>query len=136
MVPHADGRPAFPPTYRYVDSYLATVSRCEALRPDLMLTAHYPTMDAEAAMDFLARSRGFVEKTDTVVLDELDAAGAPGLRLQELLARANPRLGSWPSEGTEGALAFPIVGHLERQLALDRIHGWQAEDGYRVRSNR
>jgi len=136
MVPHADGRPAFPPTYRYVDSYLATISRCEALRPDLLLTAHYPTMDAEAAMDFLARSRGFVEKTDTVVLDELDAAGAPGLRLQELLARANPRLGSWPSEGTEGALAFPIVGHLERQLALDRIHGWQAEDGYRVRSNR
>jgi glyoxylase-like metal-dependent hydrolase (beta-lactamase superfamily II) len=136
MVPHADGRPAFPPTYRYVDSYLATISRCEAVSPDLLLTAHYPTMDAGAAMDFLARSRGFVEKTDTVVLDELDAAGAPGLRLQELLARANPRLGSWPSEGTEGALAFPIVGHLERQLALDRIHGWQAEDGYRVRSNR
>ena len=136
MVPHADGRPAFPPTYRYVDSYLATISRCEALRPALLLTAHYPTMDADAATEFLASSRGFVEKVDGVVLDELAAAGTRGLRLQELLGRANPRLGSWPSEGTEGALAFPVVGHLERLLALGRITGWHAEDGYRVRSHR
>ncbi len=136
MVPHADGRPAFPPTYRYVDSYLASISRCEALRPALLLTAHYPTMRREGAAEFLARSRGFVDKVDAVITEELDAAGAPGLRLQELLARANPRLGSWPSEGTEGALAFPVVGHLERLLSLGRITAWQAADGYRVRSNR
>jgi glyoxylase-like metal-dependent hydrolase (beta-lactamase superfamily II) len=134
MVPHADGRPAFPPTYRYVDSYLATISRCEALRPEVLLTAHYPTMPSEAASEFLARSRMFVEKVDEVVLDELDGAGASGLSLHELLLRANPRLGSWPSEGTEVALAFPVVGHLERQLALGRISGWQSEDGYRIRS--
>jgi len=136
MVPHADGRPAFPPTYRYVDSYLATISRCEALRPELLLTAHYPTMGADAATEFLARSRGFVEKVDAVVLDELDAAGPRGLTLHDLLTRASPRLGSWPSEGTEVALAFPVVGHLERLLALGRMNGWQADDGYRVRSNR
>jgi glyoxylase-like metal-dependent hydrolase (beta-lactamase superfamily II) len=136
MVTHADGRPAFPPTYRYVDSYLATIDRCESLRPELLLTAHYPTMRADGATEFLARSRGFVEKVDAVVLDELDAAGARGLSLHELLARANPRLGSWPSEGTEVALAFPVVGHLERLLGLGRIKAWQAEDGYRVRSNR
>jgi glyoxylase-like metal-dependent hydrolase (beta-lactamase superfamily II) len=134
MVPHADGRPAFPPTYRYVDSYLATIGRCEALRPELLLTAHYPTMQAEAAADFLARSRGFVEKVEQVVLDELDAAGAHGLSLQELLTRANQQLGSWPVEGTDGALAFPVVGHLERLLVLGRVRAWQAEDGYRVRS--
>lgn len=134
MVPHADGRPAFPPTYRYVDSYLATISRCEALRPELLLTAHYPTMQAEAAADFLARSRGFVEKVEQVVLDELDAAGAQGLSLQELLTRANQKLGSWPSEGTDGALAFPVVGHLERLLALGRVRAWRADDAYRIRS--
>jgi glyoxylase-like metal-dependent hydrolase (beta-lactamase superfamily II) len=136
MVPHADGRPAFPPTYRYVDSYLATISRCEALRPALLLTAHYPTMEADAAAEFLARSRGFVEKVDAVVVDELDAAGPRGLTLHELLARANPRLGTWPSKGTEVALAFPVVGHLERLLALGRIDAWRAGDGYRVRSHR
>ena len=103
---------------------------------ELLLTAHYPTMRGDAAPEFLARSRGFVEKVDAVVVDELDAAGSLGLRLQQLLPRANPRLGSWPSEGTEGALAFPVVGHLERLLALGRITAWQATDGYRVRSNR
>jgi glyoxylase-like metal-dependent hydrolase (beta-lactamase superfamily II) len=135
MVPHADGRPAFPPTYRFVDSYLGTISRCESLRPALLLTGHYPTMPGDAATEFLARSRGFVERVDAVVRDELAAAGAGGLTLHELLARANPRLGSWPSHGTEGALAFPVVGHLERLLALGRITAWQAENGYRVRSN-
>jgi len=133
-VPHADGRPAFPPTYRYVDSYLASIGRCESLRPELLLTAHYPTMDADAAGDFLARSRAFVEKTDAVVLGELDTAGAGGLSLRELLTKANPRLGSWPAEGTEVALAFPVVGHLERLLANGRALGWQAENGYRIRS--
>jgi glyoxylase-like metal-dependent hydrolase (beta-lactamase superfamily II) len=136
MVTHADGRPAFPPTYRYVDSYLATIDRCESLRPELLLTAHYPTMPSDAASDFLARSRMFVEKVDEVVLDELDRAGATGLTLHDLLARANPRLGSWPSEGTEVALAFPVVGHLERQLALSRIHAWRSDNGYRIRSGR
>jgi glyoxylase-like metal-dependent hydrolase (beta-lactamase superfamily II) len=136
MVPHADGRPAFPPTYRYVESYLATISRCESLGPELLLTAHYPTMPSDAAREFLARSRMFVEKVEEVILDELRRAGARGLNLQELLARANPRLGSWPSEGTEGALAFPVVGHLERLLALGHITAWKAGDGYRVRSSR
>ena len=136
MVPHADGRPAFPPTYRYVESYLATIGRCEALRPEVLLTAHYPTMPSDAASDFLARSRMFVEKVDEVVLDELDRAGGIGLTLHDLLARANPRLGSWPSEGTEVALAFPVVGHLERHLALGRIQAWRSENGYRIRSAR
>jgi glyoxylase-like metal-dependent hydrolase (beta-lactamase superfamily II) len=134
MVPHADGRPAFPPTYRYVDSYLATIGLCEALRPELLLTAHYPTMRADAATEFLARSRGFVEKVEGVILDELAEAGSSGLTLQELLAKANPRLGTWPAEGTAVALAFPVVGHLERLMALGRITGWLAHEGYRVRN--
>jgi hypothetical protein len=93
-------------------------------------------MEGDAAAEFLARSRGFVEKVDAVVVDELDAAGPRGLTLHELLARANPRLGTWPSKGTEVALAFPVVGHLERLLALGRIDAWRAGDGYRVRSHR
>jgi glyoxylase-like metal-dependent hydrolase (beta-lactamase superfamily II) len=135
-VRNADGRPAFPPTYRYVDSYLATISRCEALRPELLLTGHYPTMKAAAACEFFALSRGFVEKVDEVVLDEIDAAGDRGLTLQELLVRANPRLGDWPAQGTEVALAFPVVGHLERLLAHGRVTAWPAEDGYRIKSSR
>ena len=128
-----DNSPAFPPTYRYVDSYLASISRCEALRPELLLTGHYPTMTSAAASEFFGLSRAFVEKVDEVILDEIADAGEGGLTLQELLPRANPRLGDWPAQGTEVALAFPVVGHLERLLAHGRITAWAASDGYRTR---
>jgi glyoxylase-like metal-dependent hydrolase (beta-lactamase superfamily II) len=134
-VREADGTPAFPPTYRYVDSYLATIGRCEALRAELLLTAHYPTMDAAAGNEFLALSRAFVEKVDEVILDEIDAAGDRGLTLQELLSAANPRLGDWPAQGTDVALAYPVVGHLERLLDHGRLSAWRAEDGHRIKSS-
>jgi glyoxylase-like metal-dependent hydrolase (beta-lactamase superfamily II) len=132
-VRQADGKPAFPPTYRYVDSYLGTIGRCEAISPDLLLTGHYPTMDAEGAREFFAVSRAFVERVDDVVFGEIGAAGDRGLSLHELLRQANPKLGDWPMEGTEVALAFPVVGHLERMLAHGRITGARERGAYRVK---
>ncbi|MGH3705837.1 MAG: MBL fold metallo-hydrolase [Agromyces sp.] len=109
----ADGTPAFPPTYRYVDDYLATVARLEGLDRGLLLTAHYPTMHTDASRAFLARSREFVERLDQLVTDALTAAPA-GSTFAELLAQLNSVAGRWPVAGTEGALAFPVAGHLER----------------------
>lgn len=120
-VRNADGSPAFPPTYRYVDSYLSAVDRLASLRPQLLLTAHYPSMASGEALDFLAASRNFAERVEQVVRDEISEAGSRGLTLPELLARANPRLGRWPQEGTETALAYPVVGHVERLLALGQL---------------
>jgi glyoxylase-like metal-dependent hydrolase (beta-lactamase superfamily II) len=128
-----DGKPAFPPTYRFVDSYLATIGRCEAIDPKLLLTGHYPTMDATGAAEFFAVSRAFVERVDDVVFGQLDAAGERGLSLHELLKKSNPKLGNWPMAGTEVALAFPVVGHLERMLAHGRITGALEGGAYRVK---
>jgi glyoxylase-like metal-dependent hydrolase (beta-lactamase superfamily II) len=127
-----DGKPAFPPTYRFVDSYLGTIGRCEAINPKLLLTGHYPMMDAAGAAEFFAVSRAFVERVDEVVFGEIEAAGDRGVSLDELLHRANPKLGDWPMEGTEVALAFPVVGHLERMLAYARINGARHGGEYRV----
>lgn len=109
----ADGTPAFPPTYRYVDDYLATIARLEAAKHELLLTAHYPQFEGAAAAGFLAESEAFVMKLDALVIDALSAE----LTLAELLAELNPVAGAWPVEGTAGALAFPVVGHLERLVA-------------------
>ena len=128
-----DGKPLFPPTYRYVGSYLQTIGRCEAIGPDVLLTGHYPTMNAEAAREFFAVSRVFVERVDEVVFNEVRRAARSGLTLPELLSRVNPKLGEWPMTGTEVALAFPVVGHLERMLEYGRIKGSREEDGYRIR---
>lgn len=108
----ADGSPAFPPTYRHVDDYLATIDRLAAAGHHRLVTAHYPLFVGDEARDFLDRSRAFVDRLDGLVLAAL--RNSAGLTLAELLAAINPQAGDWPSEGTQGALAFPVVGHLER----------------------
>lgn len=122
----ADGTPAFPPTYRYVDDYLATIDLLERRADPLLLTAHYPAFEGSAAAAFLAESREFVLRLDSLVADALEAGPST---LAELLAAVNPIAGRWPVEGTEGALAFPVVGHLERMVATGTARRAGERDG-------
>ncbi|NYF16548.1 glyoxylase-like metal-dependent hydrolase (beta-lactamase superfamily II) [Microbacterium sp. AK009] len=130
-VKHADGTTAFPPTYRYVDDYLTTIARLEEKNRELLLTAHYPTMRGTDASKFLAVSRRFAERLDQQVLEVLTAA-TDGLTFAELLSLLNPSVGDWPVDGTEGALAFPVAGHLERHLVAGRIRRTGARGGVAV----
>ena len=114
------GMPAFPPTYRYVDEYLATIDTMLGLGRGTLLTAHYPTFSGQAATDFLTASRDFVLRLDALVVSALENV-VDGLTLEELLALLNPLAGDWPQSGTEGALAFPVVGHLERLRETGRV---------------
>lgn len=115
----ATGEAAFPPTYRYVAAYRATIAELAALRPAALLTAHYPTMVGDDATGFLHASRHFT----TTVEDAVRRSLTSGRRtLVDLLPEVNAEVASWPTTGTDGALAFPVVGHLEdlwsRQLVV------------------
>jgi hypothetical protein len=127
-VPLADGSPAFPPTYRYVADYLATIDRIGQLAPERIITAHYGTFTGAQAADFLRTSREFVERLEDRVLADLRRHGPSSLAA--VLTRINPIAGEWPAEGTEGALAFPVVGHLEdleaRGLVAEEAGQWTA----------
>lgn len=114
-----DGTPVFAPTYRYVDEYLATISRLESANHELLLTAHYPTMRGDEARAFLAESRDFVERLDALLWDALPTE--EGVSLHELLETLNPVAGPWPNEGTASTLAYPVVGHLERFEAAGTV---------------
>lgn len=107
----ADGSPAFPPTYRFVDEYLSTLERLESAGRESLLTAHYPALTGTASRDFLAESRAFVARLDHLVVSELSGESRT---LAELIEILNPIAGDWPESGTAKALAFPVVGHLER----------------------
>ena len=61
----ADGRPAFPPTYRNLRPYHATVATLQELRPEWLLTAHEPVMDAAASGAFRKLSRSFTDRFDS-----------------------------------------------------------------------
>ncbi len=128
-VPLADGSPAFPPTYRHVADYRATIDRLAGLNPARLVTAHYGTFTGADVGRFLAETRAFTERLEELVLDDLRRHGPTAL--PGMLARLNPLAGDWPVAGTAGALAFPVVGHLEdleaRGLAKEEEHtGWTA----------
>jgi glyoxylase-like metal-dependent hydrolase (beta-lactamase superfamily II) len=115
----ADGSPAFPPTYRYVDDYLATIERLRLANHDRLLTAHEPEKRGEQASQFLKDSKAFVDRLDSLVIDALSSSRE--MTLADLLAELNPLAGQWPQNGTEGMLAFPVVGHLERFISSGTV---------------
>src|SRR5215475_9154519 len=73
----ADGSPAFPPTYRYVDTYLATVQRLQAMQPDQLATAHYPVFRGLDATEFLGETRAFADQANAALRKELAGATEP-----------------------------------------------------------
>ena len=95
----ADGRPAFPPTYRKPAPYLESVAAVEALAPEWLLTAHEPPMQGTEAAAFLERSRAFALNLERLASDEL-ASSAEGLTTWQLIEVLAPRVGSW--DGARG----------------------------------
>jgi glyoxylase-like metal-dependent hydrolase (beta-lactamase superfamily II) len=107
-----EGEPAFPPTYRYVDTYLASLQRFQGMAIDILLTSHYPINQGPAVAEFLAESRAFSERVDEALRQELKSAATPRTT-RELIASLSPRLGRWPDSASQ-FLVFPLIGHLER----------------------
>jgi glyoxylase-like metal-dependent hydrolase (beta-lactamase superfamily II) len=111
-VPTADGRPAFPPTYRDVDPYLESIAQLRALDADLVLTAHYPVYEGERAGAFLEESEAYTELVDAVIGARLATAEGP-LTTLELVRAAGEDLGPWGAAALDYAI-FPVTGNLER----------------------
>lgn len=105
-----DGAPAFPPTYRYVDSYRASIQRLQGLPIDTLLTSHYAVQTGPDVAAFLAESRAYADRVEATLRAELAQADAPRT-MRDLIAALGPRLGDW-ADAT--LLAYPLAGHLER----------------------
>jgi glyoxylase-like metal-dependent hydrolase (beta-lactamase superfamily II) len=121
----ADGSPAFPPTYRYVDTYLATVQWLQAIGPARLLTAHYPVCTGADVAEFLGETRAFVDRADAALREELAAATEP-VTMKALTERLGPRLGQWPAEAHQ-FLSQPLLGHLERLERFGFVHRSRAD---------
>jgi glyoxylase-like metal-dependent hydrolase (beta-lactamase superfamily II) len=111
-VPLKDGSPAFPPTYRYVDTYEASIGILEARRPGLLLTSHYAIARGPEVADFLGLTRAFAAKVEQTLRDALAASPAPQTLL-ELCTALSGTLGRWPATSA-AFLTYPLLGHLER----------------------
>ncbi len=126
-VPTADGAPAFPPTYRDTDPYLASIEVFRALQPELLLTAHYPVYEGPAATEFLDASAAYTQRLDDAITAALRKAGT-GLTSIDLIRRIAPGVGTW-SPAAADYLIFPVTGNLERMTRRGLVRETPAADG-------
>jgi len=112
-VPTATGEPAFPPTYRDTDPYLASIEAFRALDADLLLTAHYPVYEGDGVEEFLALSADYTGRLDAAIAGTL---GRTPLTTLEIIRAIAPCVGEWNEHAAE-YLIFPVTGNLERMVA-------------------
>lgn len=110
-VPTADGRAAFPPTYRDTAAYVDTIRRLGEYDAELLLTAHYPVYEGAAVRAFLDESLAYTDRVDAAI--ERVLATGEALTSLELIRKAAADLGPWPEAAAE-YLIFPVTGNLER----------------------
>ncbi len=111
-----DGSPAFPPTYRFVDTYVASMNRLAGMQAKLLLTSHYPIYRDAQVGEFLAESRAYVDRVDQALIAAIRNAATPPT-LRELTQQLGPSLGEWP-RAADIYLWNPFIGHLERLVQL------------------
>lgn len=123
----ANGDPAFPPTYRFVEAYRSTIRLLKGYQPSEILTSHYPRYVGQAAIDFLDLSLNYTDLVEKICLEVISAAKRP-VGMMELIESAHERMGPWPDPAYK-YLAYPVLGHLEILLGYKRIQASKDENG-------
>ena len=93
-----EGSRLLPPRYFDATGYQNTLRTLHSMRPGHLLTAHYPPMQGEEALDFLKRSLDFTGQVHRVVGEGLKDGITD---LWELTKHADGRLGPYPEFMTE-----------------------------------
>ncbi|TAM71165.1 MAG: MBL fold metallo-hydrolase [Microbacteriaceae bacterium] len=126
-VPLDDGTPAFPPTYRFVEAYRATIRMLKGRQPAGLLPAHYPPYFGQDGVDFLDLSLGFTDLVESVTLDTLSESPSV-LSLREIIERSHARLGSWEAPAYD-YLSYAVLGHLEVLEQYRKVTRTRRADG-------
>ena len=121
----ANGAPAFPPTYRFVNAYVSTIQRLQAAPIETLLTSHYQVKRGAEVREFLAESLAFVNRLDTAVQQVIQSAGG-AISMKHVLDRLDGNVGGWPSSANS-LLIYPVAGHVERLLESGLIQAAQSE---------
>lgn len=106
-----DWSPALPPTYCYVDTYLATIDRLLTLEIDTYTPSHWPVQRGPEVAAFLSESRNYCLHVEQSLLDL--AHERPGFTLRDAIDLLGPGLGRWPA-ATNQDFSYAMLGHLNR----------------------
>lgn len=109
----ADGEPAFPPTYRYVNSYESSIQRFGGYDLAFLATSHYPLYSGTAEIaEYLGESTAFAQRIETELRRCIKAANTP-ITMKDIIQELSPKVGKWPQSSSE-FLVWPLAGHVER----------------------
>ena len=92
------GTKLIPPRYYDLRGLRETIGRLQALRPELLLTAHYPVLERDAALDWLETGRVFVDDVERIVREAIRKGTTD---LWQLTQRVDAALGPYPEFMTE-----------------------------------
>ena len=105
-----DWNPVLPPTYCYVDTYLATLDRLIGMDIDIFSPAHWQLQQGSDVGDFLRESRNYCLHVEQKLLDFAGTFGA--FTMQDAIEQVGPQISTWGEEGN-GLLTFPFNGNLQ-----------------------
>jgi glyoxylase-like metal-dependent hydrolase (beta-lactamase superfamily II) len=105
-------QPALPPTYCYVDTYLATIERLRGMDIAHYSGAHWPLMHDSDIGSFLDESKNYAQFVEQKLLTTIRELRRP-VGLHELIKLVKPDLGSWP-ENMDELMTYPLHGNLRR----------------------
>ena len=112
------GQAAFACTYMYIDAYLGTIDRLQAMRLDKLFSCHWPNCTTNDQVNaFLNESRNYCLHAEAAILETLLAAGPNGLTLKDICTLAKPKLGDWPPEKDSETRSMAL-GHLQHLCQL------------------
>lgn len=124
-----DWNPAMPPTYCYVDTYLATQERLMNMDIETYSPAHWPVQKGPDVGEFLRESRNYCLLVERNLLDYAQEVGT--FTLKEVIEALAPNLGSWPTE-TNQDFAYGMSGNLARLVQRGVLNKSVNRDGFAV----
>jgi len=93
-----EGDLLIPPRYYNATAYQNTIRRLIALRPNILLTAHYEVMEGAKATEWLEKGLAYTYELHEIVRESLRSGTTD---LWELTQYANKKLGPYPDFMTE-----------------------------------
>ena len=110
-------QPAMPPTYCYVDTYLATQDRLLTMGIDLLAAAHWPLQQGPAVAEYVSESRNYCLLVERALLD---FARNGSFTLRVVIDQLGPTLGRWPA-GANQDFSYGMAGNLESLTKRGRL---------------
>lgn len=105
-----DWVPAMPPTYCYVDTYLATQERLLSMDIDLLSSAHWPLQAGSDVAAYVSTGRDYCLQVERTLLSF--AGEKPGFTLREAIETLGPTLGAWPAAANQD-FSYGMLGNLD-----------------------